>query len=175
MKRIIAFIFLAEAVAFSCLASQSKHSRTENEVAIRYLNNSVPVYDKLQKSIWHEAELGFLETKSSNLLQQQLKDNGFSVENGVAGMPTAFVATYGSGSPVIGILAEFDALPGLSQDTVPFKKPLMEGGNGHGCGHNVFGVGSVAGGIAIKQWLEKTKHAGTVKVFGTPAEEGGGG
>ncbi|MEA4841159.1 MAG: amidohydrolase [Bacteroidales bacterium] len=175
MKRIITFIFLAEAAVFSCLASQPKHSRTQDEIAIGYLNNSVPVYDKLQKSIWREAELGFLETKSSNLLQQQLKDNGFSVENGVAGMPTAFVATYGSGSPVIGILAEFDALPGLSQDTVPFKKPLVEGGNGHGCGHNTFGVGSVAGGIAIRQWLEKTKHAGTVKVFGTPAEEGGGG
>lgn len=90
-------------------------------------------------------------------------------------MPTAFVAEYGSGKPVIAVLAEFDALPGLSQDTVPYRKPLVEGGNGHGCGHNIFGVGATAGAVAIKQWLDDSKHAGTIKVYGTPAEEGGGG
>lgn len=146
-----------------------------DNVSIDYLKNSFATYDKLQKTIWQAAELGFLETQSSGLLQQHLLENGFNVQNGVAGMPTAFVASYGSGSPVIGILAEFDALPGLSQDTVPYRKPLIKGGNGHGCGHNVFGVGSVAGAVAIKKWLEENKHNGTVKVFGTPAEEGGGG
>ncbi|MDP4201201.1 MAG: amidohydrolase [Bacteroidota bacterium] len=145
------------------------------EIAIDYLNKFIPTYDKIQKSIWSLSELGFIETKSSSLLQQQLQKNGFKIEAGVAGMPTAFVATYGNGYPVIGILAEFDALPGLSQDTVPYRKPLVEGGSGHGCGHNIFGTGSVAGAIAIKQWLDKTKHSGTIKVFGTPAEEGGGG
>jgi aminobenzoyl-glutamate utilization protein B len=145
------------------------------EIVIDYLNKSIPVYDKIQKTIWSFSELGFLETKSSALLQQQLQQNGFKIEAGVAGMPTAFVATYGNGYPVIGVLAEFDALPGLSQDTVPYPKPLIEGGSGHGCGHNIFGTGSVAGAIAIKKWLEKTKHVGTIKVFGTPAEEGGGG
>ena len=160
--------------AFS-FAAKTKQAKDGSEIAIDYLNKSVSVYDKLQKSIWREAELGFIETNSSNLLQKQLKENGFTIESGVAGMPTAFVATYGSGCPVIGILAEYDALPGLSQDTVPFVKPLVIGGSGHGCGHNVFGVGSSAGAIAIKQWLEQTKHVGTIKVFGTPAEEGGGG
>jgi aminobenzoyl-glutamate utilization protein B len=109
------------------------------------------------------------------LLQSHLKENGFTIESGVAGMPTAFVATYGEGSPVIGILAEFDALPGLSQDTVPYRKPLIENGSGHGCGHNVFGVGSVSGAVAISKWLAANGKTGTIKVFGTPAEEGGGG
>lgn len=156
-------------------ASKKEKRQPLNNVAIKYLDNSFQQYDALQKQIWANPELGFLEENSSSLLQKQLEDNGFKIEKGVAGMPTAFVATYGSGEPVIGILAEYDALPGLSQDTVPYRKPLIEGGSGHGCGHNVFGVGSVAGAVAIKQWLAETKHAGTIKIFGTPAEEGGGG
>jgi aminobenzoyl-glutamate utilization protein B len=159
----------------SAFAQKKKKTDPLNNVAIEYLDHSFSVYDHLQKEIWRNAELGFLETKSSKALQDQLKTNGFAVEANVAGMPTAFVASFGSGSPVIGILAEFDALPGLSQDTVPYKKPVIEGGSGHGCGHNVFGVGSVAGAIAIRQWLEENHRPGTVKVFGTPAEEGGGG
>lgn len=95
------------------------------------------------------------------------------VEAGVAGMPTAFVATYGSGGPVIGILAEFDALPGLSQDTTTSKKPMVEGGAGHACGHNLFGAASSAAAVALKEWLAKNKKTGTIKVYGTPAEEGG--
>ncbi|MDR2858986.1 MAG: amidohydrolase, partial [Mediterranea sp.] len=155
--------------------AQKNKKNPLNNVSIEYLNSSFSVYDKLQKQIWNNPELCFIETKSSGFLQAHLKEIGFTVEGGVAGMPTAFVATYGSGSPVIGILAEFDALPGLSQDTVPYRKALVEGGNGHACGHNVFGVGSVAGGVAVKQWLESTKHTGTIKIYGTPAEEGGGG
>lgn len=146
-----------------------------NNGAIEYLNGAFEIYSKLQKTIWKEAELGFLEFNSSLLLQNHLKENEFSVESGVSGMPTAFVASYGSGSPVIGLLAEFDALPGLSQDAVPFRKPLIEGGNGHGCGHNVLGVGSVAAAVAIKKWLEQNNIEGSIKLFGTPAEEGGGG
>jgi aminobenzoyl-glutamate utilization protein B len=142
---------------------------------MRYLDGSFQTYDSFQKTIWEYSELGFLEVKSSQLLQEHLKENGFSIEAGVAGLPTAFVATYGSGSPVIGILAEFDALPGLSQDTVAYRKPLVKDGNGHGCGHNVLGVGSMAGAVAIKKWLETDKRQGTIKLFGTPAEEGGGG
>jgi aminobenzoyl-glutamate utilization protein B len=97
------------------------------------------------------------------------------VEAGVCGMPTAFVATYGSGSPVLGILAEYDALPGLSQDTSSTKNPIANKNNGHGCGHHLFGTGSVASGIAIKQLLESGKIKGTIKIFGCPAEEGGSG
>lgn len=127
------------------------------------------------RAIWNWAELGYQETKSSALLQESLRNEGFDVENGLADIPTSFVATYGSGSPVIGILAEFDALPGLSQDSVPIQKPLVNGGSGHGCGHNLFGTASVSAAIALKEWLMQAKKKGTIKVYGTPAEEGGGG
>jgi aminobenzoyl-glutamate utilization protein B len=130
-------------------------------------------YKQVAKDIWSYAELGFLETKSADKLQEVLKNEGFKIETGVSAMPTAFVATYGSGEPVIGILAEFDALPGLSQDTVPLKKPLIESGPGHGCGHNLFGAASTAAAVALKEWLIKNKKSGTIKLFGTPAEEGG--
>ncbi len=174
MKKVLLVIALTT-LAVTVSAQKIKKNDPLNNVSINYLDKSFSVYDKLQKTIWNNAELGFLETKSSALLQNHLKENGFTVQAGVAGMPTAFVATYGSGQPVIAVLAEFDALPGLSQDTVPYRKPLVEGGSGHGCGHNTFGVGAVAGAVSIKQWLDTEKHTGTIKVFGTPAEEGGGG
>jgi len=155
--------------------AQNKEQFEREKVAIDYLNKSFSVYNKIQKSIWGYAELGFIEKQSSTLLQQHLRDNGFRVESGVAGMPTAFIATYGSGSPVIGILAEFDALSGLSQDTVSYRKAITPNGNGHGCGHHAFGTGSVAGAVAIQKWLKATGTKGTIKVYGTPAEEGGGG
>lgn len=174
MKKVILIAVLA-VFSVAGFAQKKKKSSPLNNISIEYLNNSFSTYDKLQKTIWRDPELGFLETKSSGLLQNHLKENGFTVEAGVAGMPTAFVASYGSGQPVIAVLAEYDALPGLSQDTVPYRKALVEGGSGHGCGHNTFGVGAVAGAVAIKQWLEREGHTGTIKVFGTPAEEGGGG
>ncbi|MDR0844718.1 MAG: amidohydrolase, partial [Tannerella sp.] len=175
MKRTFLVILCISTVFSNGFAQKKKSKNPLDNTAVEYLDKSVGIYDKLQKAIWSTPELGFLEVKSSGLLQEHLKANGFTVEANVAGMPTGFVATYGSGSPVIGILAEFDALPGLSQDTVPYQKPVVEGGNGHACGHNTFGVGSVAGAIAIKEWLDANQHTGTVKVFGTPAEEGGGG
>jgi len=126
-------------------------------------------------SLWNWAEVGFKENKSAQLHVQHLKEAGFKVETGVGGMPTAFVATYGSGKPVIGILAEYDALPGLSQSATP-EKSIIEGkAAGHGCGHDLFGTGSVAAGIAIKQLIADGKIKGTIKVYGSPAEEGGGG
>lgn len=141
---------------------------------LRYLDASFETYDALSHSIWEEPELGFCEYRSVEKLTSHLKANGFNVEEGIAGIPTAFVATYGSGSPVIGILAEYDALPGLSQAAVPYECPLTEGAPGHGCGHNLLGAGSVAGAVAISKWLA-AGHKGTVKLFGCPAEEGGGG
>lgn len=175
MKKGILTVLALSLVLTSTYGQKKQKKDILNNASIEYLDQSFAVYDKLQKTIWATPELGFLETKSSGYLQDHLKEHGFTIESGVAEMPTAFVATYGSGSPVIGILAEFDALPGLSQDTVPYRKPVVEGGNGHACGHNTFGVGSVAGAVAIKQWLEANKQAGTIKIFGTPAEEGGGG
>ena len=175
MNRILFMMMIVGGLTIAANAQKKVVKNHQSDIPVKYLDASFKTYDKLQKEIWSFAELGFIETKSSLALQQHLKENGFSVEAGVAGMPTAFVASYGSGPPVIGILAEYDALPGLSQDTVPYKKPLVEGGSGHGCGHAVFGAGSSAGAVAIKQWLEKTGTRGTIKLFGTPAEEGGGG
>jgi aminobenzoyl-glutamate utilization protein B len=131
-------------------------------------------YKKDAMEIWNYAEVGYKEVKSSGLLQKTLQDNGFTVEAGVAGIPTAFVATYGSGKPVIAILAEFDALPGLSQTADPVKTSAGKDA-GHACGHHLFGVASVASGIAIKKLIEEKKITGTIKVFGCPAEEGGSG
>lgn len=158
--------------SFSTLFAQDPSSST---VAMEYLEGSFATYDKLQKQIWTKSELGFLEKESSQLLQQHLAANEFAVESNLAGMPTAFVATYGSGYPVIGILAEFDALPGMGQDTVTQRQPIEGKNAGHACGHNLFGTGSSAAAIAIKNWLKENKAQGTIKVFGTPAEEGGGG
>lgn len=122
-------------------------------------------------NIWAHAEIAFQETASYQELANLAEANGFKVERGVAEIPTAFVATYGSGSPVIGILGEFDALPGLSQKAVPNKDPLAEGKPGHGCGHNLFGTASLGAAIAIKELIEHGKLKGTIKFFGTPAEE----
>ncbi|MDR1594371.1 MAG: amidohydrolase [Prevotellaceae bacterium] len=175
MRKIFITFFSLLMIFSTAYGQKKKKNNPLDNAAIAYLDKSFGTYDKLQKLIWSHPELGFLETQSSGDHQRHLKENGFTVEANLAGMPTAYVATYGSGSPVIGILAEFDALPGLSQDTVPYRKPLVEGGNGHACGHNVFGVASIAGAVAIKEWLQANNHAGTIKVFGAPAEEGGGG
>ena len=130
---------------------------------------------KLARTIWEYAEVGYQETKSSKLLQETLDGEGFSIEAGVANIPTAFVATHGSGGPVIAILAEFDALPGINQDAIPSRLPIDGKIAGHACGHNLFGAGSVGAAIAIRHWLEETGTPGTVRLVGTPAEEGGSG
>ena len=168
-KIIIVFFVLIQC---SLINAQFSSDKT---FILQQLDKKYNSFCDIAKQIWDFAELGYLENRSSALLQRTLEKEGFNVEAGVAEMPTSFVATYGSGKPVIGILAEFDALPGLSQDTTPYKKPLVEGGTGHGCGHNLFGTASMAAGIALKDWLIKNKRSGTVKVYGTPAEEGGGG
>ncbi|WP_373018734.1 amidohydrolase [Muriicola sp.] len=126
---------------------------------------------QISDSIWALAETAFEETGSSKILADYAEANGFEVERGVAGMPTAFVATYGSGKPVISVLGEFDALPGISQKAQPTKSPLNEGAAGHGCGHNLFGTASLGAAIAVKELIASGKAKGTVKFFGTPAEE----
>ncbi|MFD1293154.1 amidohydrolase [Lutibacter holmesii] len=131
-------------------------------------------YGEIAQTIWDLAEMGYKEEKSSALLQKTLKDEGFKIEKGVAGIPTAFIAEYGSGSPVIGILGEFDALPGLSQERVAEKKTAHKEA-GHACGHHLFGTASTAAAIAIKNWMKETNTKGTIRFYGTPAEEGGSG
>ena len=131
-----------------------------------------PQINKMSSDLWTFAELALEEEKSSALLVQQLQSAGFRVERGVAEMPTAFVATFGRGSPVVGILAEYDALPGLGYAPVPSRQPRADGiTSGHGCGHNLFGAGSVGAAIALAKVMEEAGLAGTIKLFGAPAEE----
>ena len=125
-------------------------------------------------AIWGLAELGFLEHKSATILQKRLSDAGFTVQTGVAGMPTAFVASYRNGEgPVIGLLAEYDALGGLSQDSTCIRHFRADNTNGHGCGHNLIGSGAVAAAVALRQWMEENGVHGEIRLYGCPAEEGG--
>lgn len=132
-------------------------------------------YFKVAKQIWDLAEVGYQEEKSSALLQTLLKKEGFKVEAGVAEIPTAFVASFGSGSPVIGILGEYDALPGITQTNRPTREKREDVNAGHACGHHLFGTGSAAAAIAIKDWMQANKIKGTIRFYGCPAEEGGAG
>lgn len=157
----------------SCAQQASLQSHEKNTISA--LEEDADHYFDIAKKIWSLAELGYQEEESSKLLQDELSKQGFTIEAGVAGIPTAFVASYGSSGPVIGILAEFDALPGVSQDAVSYRKERSDTRNGHACGHHLFGAGSVATAITIKNWLEQTKTPGTVRLYGTPAEEGGAG
>ena len=129
----------------------------------------------LAQEIWDLAELGYQEANSSAAMQRYLQAAGFEVEAGVAEIPTAFVAQFGAGGPTIGILAEFDALPGLSQEAVAYRKPRIEGAPGHACGHHLFGSASAAAGVALSQWIQTQGLSVTLKIIGTPAEEGGSG
>jgi aminobenzoyl-glutamate utilization protein B len=132
-------------------------------------------YATVAKEIWGFAEIGYQEQKSSALLQQELKAAGFQVRAGVADIPTAFVATFGSGKPVVAIIGEFDALPGLSQEAQTAQRHAIEdNGAGHGCGHNLLGTGALAAAVAVKEWFA-AGHSGTLRYYGTPAEEGGSG
>jgi aminobenzoyl-glutamate utilization protein B len=130
---------------------------------------------EISHKIWELAELGYQEFASSQLLQDSAQAAGFSVEAGVANIPTAFVASYGSGKPIIGILGEFDALPGISQEVSHERAARIAGAAGHACGHNLFGAGSFAAAKAIKEQIESGALSGTIRFYGTPAEEGGSG
>jgi aminobenzoyl-glutamate utilization protein B len=151
------------------------HPQDAKEFVARAIDAGATRYGQVAQQIWEYAELGYLEQQSSGALQAELRAAGFRIETGVAGIPTAFIATWGSGEPVIGMLAEFDALPGISQDRVPERRPHPTLEAGHACGHHLFGAGSVAAAIATKQWLEQSGTRGTIRLYGTPAEEGGAG
>jgi aminobenzoyl-glutamate utilization protein B len=140
--------------------------------AVDWVESAQTVYNEISKYIWDNPELSLVEFRSSERLIDYLSRNGFKIEKGVAGMSTAFVATWGSGKPVIGILGEFDALPGLSQEAGnTSQKPIVPGAPGHGCGHNLFGTSSATAAIAAARAMEKHGIKGTVKFFGSPAEE----
>ncbi|HJL95755.1 MAG TPA: amidohydrolase [SAR86 cluster bacterium] len=132
-------------------------------------------FEKTAIDIWDYAEVGYQEYKSSELLKKQLLNEGFSVTSNIANIPTAFVAEYGKGFPIIAILGEFDALPGVAQSSSPFKEAYKNNQAGHACGHHLFGAGSAWASVAIKEWLKANNQKGTIRFYGTPAEEGGSG
>jgi aminobenzoyl-glutamate utilization protein B len=143
----------------------------EKEYALSIIDKYEKRFVEVSDLVWEFAELGLVEFKSSSLLVDELEKHGFRVTRGIAGMPTAFVAEWGSGKPVIAILGEYDALPGLSQKKVPWKEPLVEGAPGHGCGHNIHGVSGLAAAIAVRYAMEKFGVNGTIRFYGCPAEE----
>src|SRR5215208_2143661 len=171
MRRVLSPVCILLAVTAAAVSAQ----RDDRQALVSSIEAKRETYAGVAKQIWAFAEVGFQETKSSALLQQQLRTAGFQVRAGVADIPTAFVATYGSGKPVIGIVGEFDALPGLSQEAQsPMRHAIEDNAPGHGCGHNLLGTGALAAAIAVKDWLA-AGHAGTLRYYGTPAEEGGSG
>lgn len=170
--------FLAAAFSISLISAAAAETPVlspEAQKLLSSVDSRSGEIAELASKIWGYAEVGYKEEKSSAALQDALKAGGFSVKPGAAGIPTAFVAEWGSGKPVIAVLAEFDALPGINQDASPVRSPIDGKAAGHACGHNLFGAGSVGAALAIKDWLAETKTPGTIRLYGTPAEEGGSG
>ena len=161
-------------IALTFVAGGILSAQTTSKEILDQLDSESAEYGKIAHSIWSFAEMGYQEEKSVALLEKTLKDEGFKIENAVAGMPTAFIATYGSGAPVIAVLGEYDALPGLSQKAVAHKES-MGAVAGHACGHHLFGTASTAAAIAMKDYLKANGKSGTIKFYGCPAEEGGSG
>jgi aminobenzoyl-glutamate utilization protein B len=175
MIRSIALAGIA-ATVFAAPAFATELSAANQAKLIGNVDAYATRMSQVATQIWSMPELGYQETKTTALLQGELRNAGFRIESGVAGIPTAFVARAGTADgPVIAILAEMDSLPGMSQEAVPDRKPIPGQESGHACGHNLFGSGSVAAAIAVKKWLEETGTKGQIRVYGTPAEEGGGG
>ena len=168
-------ILCAARLCLLVLAPGLATAQTPHDAVAAHIEAKATDYASVAQQIWDLAEVGYQETESSALLKAQLASAGFQIEEGVAGMPTAFIASWGQGSPVIGILAEYDALPGITQDRSPERTPRPDMGAGHACGHHLFGAGSTAAAVAVKEWLDKSGTPGTVRLYGTPAEEGGAG
>lgn len=173
MKKLALILCLLHSTTL--LLAQSKKLSLSKQSVIQSVDKNAGDYTRMSDAIWAYAETALKEYKSSKLLADYAEEKGFRVKRGVAGMPTAFTAEFGSGKPVIGIMGEYDALPGISQKAQPNKEPLEVGGNGHGCGHNLFGVASLSAAIAIKDLIQSGKLKGTIRFYGTPAEESVGG
>ena len=172
MRRFAGLLFLSALLPCTLTAQAA---RTLKQTAVAAVERQGADLIRMSDEIWGFAEIGLQETRSAEVLASYAQRQGFTVQRGVAGMPTAFVASYGSGKPVIAILGEFDALPGISQKAVPSREPLHEGEAGHGCGHNLFGAASLGAAVAIKEMIAAGTLKGTVRFYGTPAEETLGG
>ncbi|MFT5133645.1 MAG: aminobenzoyl-glutamate utilization protein B [Gammaproteobacteria bacterium] len=166
--RSTAFFSLLISIA-TCVIAADKANVIEN------IDARFQTHQDIAMKIFNYAELGYLEEKSTTLLKDTLREVGFKIEEGLADIPTAFVAQAGKGKPVIALLAEFDALPGITQTTDPFRKEIPGKVGGHACGHHLLGTASVGSAMALKEWLEANNIEGTIRVYGTPAEEGGSG
>ena len=153
------------------VANAEGELRPTQRTAVSEVERRADEIKAVNKTIWELAEVGLKETKSSALLIDKLRAAGFSVETGISGMPTAFVATYGGGKPVIGILAEYDALPGMSQKVAPVREAVSPGGSGHACGHSGLGAGALGAALAVKAAMQRHQLTGTIRLYGTPAEE----
>jgi aminobenzoyl-glutamate utilization protein B len=170
-------VAMATLALLSCTSAQSAELSSQDQATlIKNVDAYAARMSEVALQIWSAPELGYMETKTSALLQDELKAAGFRIETGVGGIPTAFIARGGSNEgPVIAILAEMDSLPGLAQAAEPERKPISDQASGHACGHHLFGSAAVAAAIAVKKWLDDTGTRAQVRVYGTPAEEGGGG
>ena len=167
MKKLLSIVFF---IGSTFLLNSQSVNKLKKDL-LNSIEEKTLELTSLSDKIWEAAEVAFREDKSAEYLIEYAEANGLTIERGLAGMPTAFTASYGKGKPVIGIIGEFDALPGLSQSIAPYRDELIGGGAGHGCGHNLFGTASLGAAIAIKELIEKGSIEGTVKFFGTPAEE----
>ena len=165
------FLPVVLVICFLSSSTAQKLSKAK-KTGLEEVEKLSPQIHRISQTLWDYSETALLETKSAQLLIDVLKKEGFSIEENVAGMPTAFVATFGSGSPTIGILAEYDALPGTGNANVPYRQTRDDGHTSwQGCGHNLFGSACVNSAIAIKRTMKKHNIKGTLKLFGTPAEE----
>ncbi len=170
---VVLAMFVPLCVAAAAVESPAQSFRPSQQTAIAEVDKLAGELKQMNRSIWEWAELGLQEHRSAKLLADRLERAGFKLTRGVAGMPTAFVAQWGSGRPVIGILAEYDALPDMSQKVVPRREPLKPGAPGHACGHSALGTAAVGAALAIKQAMQKHNIRGTIRLYGTPAEETG--
>lgn len=170
MNRLIYGILILGAIPTVTLADTADTARIKQDVVASVAQRK-PHLIQLSDQIWALAETALRETQSAKLLADYAEQHGLHVERGVAALPTAFVASFGSGRPIVGIVGEYDALPGLSQKAVPAKQPRIEGAGGHGCGHNLFGTASLAAAVAIKEQIEAGRLRGTIRFYGCPAEE----
>lgn len=170
---------LALATLLACLpalaASPRKPDPARKQAVVASVDRHRAELLALSDQVWGFAETALRETRSAQVLADYAQQQGFTVERGVAGLPTAFTATYGQGRPVIAVMGEYDALPGLSQKAQPAREVLAAGAPGHGCGHNLFGAASLGAALAIKEAIAEGKLRGTVRFYGTPAEEAVGG
>ena len=178
LKKRVAFIKIYsmknQSLLYLLFFSLGLFAQESHQKQLTALDQKQGEYSEIAMTIWQYAEMGYQEAQSSALLQQTLAKEGFTIQKGVAGIPTAFVAEYNNGGPVIGILGEYDALPGLSQKAVPYKESNGKRA-GHACGHHLFGTASAAAAISVKKYIEENKIKGTIRFYGCPAEEGGSG